>query len=314
MKIPGAADLAVAVRALMPSASPRLPISDTTADPGLFGPGSVTWRVMAESRLMLGAGRALLMQAAHPLVAEGAIEHSTYATDPFGRFERTVAWVTVVCFGTTAEARRATREVNRLHRAVEGRLSPIHATPVVHGGSPYSGRDPELLRWVHATFVDTMLVSHDAFVGGLTEHDRDCFVREWHAVAALMGVPASSLWESRVELSRYVERQQDGRDGGASPGTGSKLVAQTVLRPPVSSAAMRPWWAAVTFATAGLLPAGMRRAYGIRWTPAHEAAHTAISLGLRSGSIAIPRRFRVSPVHDFALARAERLPAQKGVA
>jgi uncharacterized protein (DUF2236 family) len=314
VRIPGAADLSNAIGALLPSARRSLPISDTTPDPGLFGPGSVTWRVMAEPRLMLGAGRALLMQAAHPLVAEGAIEHSTYASDPFGRFERTVEWVTVMCFGTTAEAKRAAREVNRLHAAVEGRLKRGHSTSAVPGGSRYSGRDPELLRWVHATFVDTMLVTHDAFVGGLSKNEGDAFVREWHAVAALMGVPRRSLWDSRAELGDYVSRQS-GPNGAVQPGDGSRLVARTVLHPPVSAAAMSPFWALVTFATVGLIPPSMRRVYGVRWTPAHAAAHRALSVGLRSGRIALPRRLRVSPVHDRATARAEgRLESAAGAA
>ena len=310
MRIPRVADVTAAVRTLMPSAKGELPITDTQREPGLFGPGSVTWRVMAEPVLMLGAGRALLMQAAHPLVAEGAIDHSTYRTDPYGRFERTVAWVTVVCFGTTAEARRACRQINRLHGAVEGRIRRSHATAAVHGGSAYSGRDPDLLRWVLATFVDTMLVAHDAFVGTLGEADRDRFVREWRAVARLMGMPTGSLWETRAELSDYVAAQLEACGGAAVPGAGSRLVAETVLNPPVSSAAMRPAWAVVTFTTVGLLPPSTRRAYGIRWTPAHAAAHRAISLWLRGGRVAAPRRLKVSPVYDLALARAEgRLPA-----
>src|ERR1700681_2524652 len=122
MRIPSVADVTAAVRTLMPSATGDLPITAATPAAGLLAQDSVTWRVMAEPVLMLGAGRALLMQAAHPLVAEGAIEHSTYRTDPYGRFQRTVEWVTVVCFGTTAEARRACRQVNRLHGAVDGRI------------------------------------------------------------------------------------------------------------------------------------------------------------------------------------------------
>ena len=308
IRIPAAADVANAVRALLPSSRRELPIHDTAPDPGLFGPGSVTWRVMAESRLMLGAGRALLLQAAHPLVAEGAIEHSSYAVDPFGRFERTVEWVTVTCFGTTAEARRAARQVNRLHAAVEGELRRGHGTPAVRPRTRYSGHDPELLRWVHATFVDTMLVTHDAFVGGLSAADADTFVREWRAVAALMGVPAGLAFDNRAELAAHIAAETGAR-GRARPGAGSRRVAETILRPPVGSAAARPFWATVTFATVGLLPTTLREGYGIAWGPAHRAAHAAMAAGLRSGGFALPRRLRVSPVHDRALARAEgRLP------
>lgn len=301
MRIPTRADLASLLRSPLPVPSRDLPITDTAPDPGLFGPSSVTWRVMAEPLLMLGAGRALLMQAAHPLVAEGAIEHSTYASDPFGRLERTVEWVTVVCFGTTAEARRVSRHVNRLHGGVRGSLARGHGNTRVRARTAYSGKDAGLLLWVHATFVDTMLASHDAFVGGLSAADADRFVREWHAVAALMGVPASMLWSDRAALSAYVEEQV--RSGLVLPGAGSRLVAQTILNPPVSSARLRPAFAALSFTTVGLLPAAVRRGYDIGWTPAHSAAHAAMRLSVRRMRPALPARMRTSPVYDRAMDR-----------
>ena len=302
MRIPSRAELSALLLRPLPYSDRRLPIADRTPDAGLFGPGTVTWRVMKEPLLMLGAGRALLMQAAHPLVAQGAIDHSTYATDPFGRFERTVEWVTVVCFGTTAEARRASRHVNRLHTQVTGVLPRAAGNGVVRAGTAYSGRDRELLLWVHATFVDTMLVAHDAFVGGLSRADADRFVREWHAVAALMGVPESLLWEDRAQLSAYVEDSV--RTGVVVPGAGSRRVAQTVLDPPVGSARLRNAFAVLGFTTVGLLPAPVRRGYGIRWTPAHSVAHAALRNTVRGIRPALPPRLRSSPVHAFAMDRA----------
>ena len=291
-----------------------LPLHDPTPDPGLFGPGSVTWRVMREPLLVLGGGRALLLQAAHPLVAQGAIDHSTYATDPFGRLNRTIHWVTMVSFGTTAEAKAASRLVNRLHRSVAGSLPSSHATRRVRSRSPYTATDPELLLWVHATFVDTMLVTHDALVGGLTEDDRDGFVREWAEVARLMRVPASLLWANHREMRDYVDDQID--RGPVRPGAGSRLVSRTVLRPPLRSPALRPLWDLVSFTTVGLLPATVRRGYGITWTPAHDAAHQGLRLGIRAARATLPRRFRVSPVHELALlrSRGEWPPAQRRAA
>jgi uncharacterized protein (DUF2236 family) len=301
MRIPTRADLTALLLRPLPYTERPIPIADPDPDSGLFGPGSVTWRVMAEPLLMLGAGRALLMQAAHPLVAEGAIEHSAYATEPFARFRRTVEWVTVVCYGTTAEARRASRGVNRLHVPVRGRLSRAHATAQVRGGAAYSGRDPELLLWVHATFVDTMLVSHDAFVGGLSTADADQFVREWGAVGALMGVPESRLWPDRASLRAYVHDRV--ATGVVAPGAGSRLVAQTVLNPPASSAAVRAGFAVLSFTTVGLLPAAVRSGYRIGWTPAHTAAHAALRMSVRRLRVALPERLRRSPVYDLAMDR-----------
>jgi uncharacterized protein (DUF2236 family) len=280
-----------------------MPLRDPAPDPGLFGPGSVTWVVMREPRLLLAAGRALLLQAANPLVAQGAIEHSTYKSDPYGRLERTVRWVTVVCFGTTAEAERVSGGVNRLHGPVSGTLPAANATPRVPAGSPYSAGDPALLRWVHASFVDTMLVAHDALVGGLSRRERDIFVREWDAVARLMGLPRSQCWPDAAALRRYVDSAV--HRGPALPGAGSREVAETVLHPPVGSPLLRPGMDTLAFIATGLLPSELRRAYGLTWTPAHAAAFAALTRSLRLATPAMPRRLRISPVYDLALARAE---------
>jgi uncharacterized protein (DUF2236 family) len=266
--------------------------------------------VMREPRLLLAAGRALLLQAANPLVAQGAIVHSTYKSDPYGRLERTVRWVTVVCFGTRQEAERVSGRVNGLHRSVLGNLPAENATVRVPAGTVYSAGDPALLRWVHASFVDTMLVAHDALVGGLTTAERDAFVREWDAVGRLMGVAPGHFWRDAAALRRYVDREV--RSGQALPGAGSLEVAETVLHPPVRSPMLRPGTDALAFIATGLLPSELRRGYGLRWTPAHAAAFAGLTRSLRLATPGMPRRLRISPVYDLALARSEgRWPASR---
>jgi uncharacterized protein (DUF2236 family) len=290
-----------------------LPLHDSTPDPGLFGPDTVTWRVMHEPLLILGGGRALLMQAANPLVAQGAIEFSAYADDPFGRLMRTIHWVTMVTYGTRAEAAAASGVVNRMHTRVRGSLPGEHATEGTPVGTEYTALDGDLLRWVHASFVDTMLVTHDALVGGLTTADRDRFVREWDAVAALMHVPPRLLWKSHRALRTYVDGEV--ARGVARPGAGSRLVSRMVVHPPLRSSLLRPGWDVVAFTTVGLLPAAVRRGYGILWTPAHTAAHRTLCLTLRRTHDLLPHRLRVSPVHELAMARVEgRWPAADAVA
>jgi uncharacterized protein (DUF2236 family) len=250
-----------------------------------------------------------LLQAANPLVAQGAIDHSTYKTDPYGRLERTVRWVTVVSFGTAREAERISGRVTGLHRRVSGRLPEAGATARVPAGTVYSASDTELLRWVHASFVDTMLVAHDALVGGLRERDRDAFVREWDAVARLMGLPGGG-WADAAALRRYVDHQV--RRGAALPGGGSLEVAETVLHPPVGSVWMRSATDTLAFVATGLLPAELRRGYGLSWNPAKAVAFATLTHSLRTASAALPRRLRISPVYDLALARSEgRWPASR---
>jgi len=301
--VPSPAQLLRLLQPRPEAASQPLPLRDRTADPGLFGPGSVTWRVMREPRLLLAAGRALLLQAANPLVAQGAIDHSTYRTDPYGRLERTVRWVTIVSFGTAREAERASGGVTGLHARITGTLPAVNATPRVPPGTPYSAEDPELLRWVHASFVDTMLAAHDALIGGLHPEERDTFVREWDAVARLMGLSPRRCWPSAASLRRYIHAEV--RRGAALPGAGSREVAETVLHPPVRSPLLRPGADALAFVATGLLPEELRDGYRIAWSPAHALAFATLTRSMRLVSAALPRRLRISPVYDLALARSE---------
>src|SRR5258708_8442987 len=105
----------------LPLGTAPMPISATDPDPGWFGPESVTWKVLREPLLILAGARALLLQAAHPHVAQGAIDHSGYATDPFGRLMRTTDWAGAVAFGTTAEAEAAAGRGNPVHPKGAGR-------------------------------------------------------------------------------------------------------------------------------------------------------------------------------------------------
>src|SRR3989440_11988235 len=105
--------------ASMPS---QLPISDPEPDPGLFGPDSLTWRLHEEQWLITAGARAFLMQAAHPKVAQGALDYSGFAEDPFGRVYRTIQGMAVLIFGATQEANAMARHINLLHHTVQGIL------------------------------------------------------------------------------------------------------------------------------------------------------------------------------------------------
>ena len=129
---------------------------------GLFRRGCWLRRVSGEPVLLFGGGRALLLEIAHPLVAAGVAEHSSYRTDPFGRLQRTLEAMSAIVFRDRAAALAAARSVERAHQRVTGRL----AAPAGRfaAGTPYSGRDPELMLWVWATLVDTALAVYERFV------------------------------------------------------------------------------------------------------------------------------------------------------
>jgi uncharacterized protein (DUF2236 family) len=274
---------------------------DDDADPGLFGPGSVCWRLAREPLLLVGGGRALLMQVAHPLVAQGVVDHSDYQRDPFGRLVRTVRWLVAVTFGTTREAHDASRAVRRVPATVRGELRAPNATHTFAAGTHYSAADPELSRWVLATIVDWMLVTHERIVGGLDPRDADRFVREWRAVAPLVQVRECDTWDGVHELRSDMSAML--RQLHVVPA--SREAARVVLHPPPPARALRPLIAAAGFVTAGMLPPPLRTAYGLRWTPAHRAAHAATCASVRGAHRISPRALRVSSLHDAAVHRSQ---------
>ena len=62
-------------------------------DQGLFGPGSVTWRIMNSRIMWVAALRALYLQALHPRVIRGTLQNApgiTQAVEGWVRLNRPV--------------------------------------------------------------------------------------------------------------------------------------------------------------------------------------------------------------------------------
>jgi uncharacterized protein (DUF2236 family) len=277
-------------------------LTDSAADPGLFGPQSVTWWVVREPLLLASGSRALLMQLAHPLVAQGVADHSRFETTAFARGLATVRWIATVVFGTTAEATAAVAALREVHERVRGRLDSANATPSYAAGAAYSALDPAVGLWVHATLVDSMLCSYEALIGGLSRADADRFVREWNSVARLLGVLPDAPWRGRRDLDAYLESQLAG--GWAEPVPAAVRAAHTVLAPPLPWAALGPVTLAVAFLSTGSLDARLRGGYGLPWSPAREALYRCVCAIGRLGIVLLPRRLRVSPLYHLAWSRS----------
>ena len=272
---------------------------------GYFSADSAVRRIGGESVLMLGGGRALLMQAAHPLVASGIAEHSRYRDDPSHRLARTMTALYTVVFGSRAEADRAGEAVRAIHAHVAGRLPEgVGRFPA---GTPYAAGDPELMLWVHATLVDTGLVVHERLVGALSERDRDGFVADMALVARVFGLPDGLAPTSFAAFSRYLEERL--ASGDLVVGRQAREVADAVLRPrmrpPLRTAA-----AALARASASMLPEPIRGQYGVRLPAAERAALRTTEHAVRQLVLpSLPARLRLMVAGDrpgaaFALLRA----------
>jgi uncharacterized protein (DUF2236 family) len=170
--------------------------SSPPGDPGLFGPGAVTWRVHSDAPGMLMGGFAsLMLQSLHPLAMAGVDQHSDFRTDPLTRLNRTVAYVLSTTFGSTEVAEAAVAHVrDRVHPHING------AAP---DGRPYSAADPHLLTWVHVAEVRCFLAGYERFgAPPLTAAERDQYYREVAVPARMLG--ARDVPESAAEVARYL--------------------------------------------------------------------------------------------------------------
>jgi uncharacterized protein (DUF2236 family) len=267
---------------------------------GLFGPGSVSWRIDRELVVLAGGSCALLMQAAHPVVAAGVEEHSTYATDPFGRLLRTLTSSFDVVFGTRTEAEATLARVNAIHERVRGRRSD--------NGAPYTALDPEALLWVHATLVDTALRVYGRFVQPLDPAEEQAYHEESAQVAVRLGVPPSSVPPTigglRAWMGDLIER------GEVRVTPGARRIAGTVLYPVPFPP--RGVWDVAHLVSIATLPAPIRAQYGIRWSDARERGMRRIAVAVRRGLPLLPPLLRFAP-RARAAERRVRRAASAGV-
>jgi uncharacterized protein (DUF2236 family) len=219
---------------------------------------------------MLGGGRALLLQIAHPLVAAGVAAHSGYREDPWKRLEGTMNAVWAVVFGTRAQADRAAARVRAMHAGVNGtiteRMGPFPA------GTRYSALDPELLLWVHATLVDTALLVHSQWVRPLAPREQEAYYEDMKTCAQLFGTPHDVLPATLVDFRLYMEERLASEEICVTDT--ARDIAREVLRPPLPLP-LRPAMEIVKVVTASLLPPALRREYGLGWDPVRSVAVTA---------------------------------------
>lgn len=253
---------------------------------GYFADDSVIRRIGNRSILMLGGPRALLLQAAHPLVAAGIVGHSRFEAEPWARLARTMTSLYTIVFGTREEADRVGEIVQRVHTTVRGELR--EDVGVFAAGTPYAADDPELMLWVHGTLVDTGIAMHEAYLGALGGDDRAAFYRDMSVVARVFGVPESVLPRTLVDFNEL--RRELVASGVLAIGPDARVVEASVLKPPVPLV-LRPAVRAVTLAGIALVPDDVRELYGLRLGARQHAAITAGRTSLRRLSIAraLPR-------------------------
>ncbi len=279
-------------------------IAATVSDPnaGLFGPGSITWRVNRESAVFLGAGRAALLQLAHPWVMAALADHSSVLHQPIARFHNTFRIVFTMVFGSLGQATAAARFLHELHTRIRGDLrEPAGRWP---RGTRYQANEIGALRWVYATLVESAVMGYECAVGPLTGTECEQYYAESRAFAALFGIPASALpadWAAFAEYNRQMHASNELAVTGAARDYAARLMAGagSWLRPPA-------WFRALT---AAWLPAPLRTGFFPEFGMADQHAAEVATRRLPHIYRHIPASFRsVGPWQEACARLIHRQP------
>jgi len=240
------------------------PIRRPRRDParGLYRPEDTLWKVNSELLLMLGGVRSVLLEIAHPLVAAGVAQHSSFRTKPLKRLFGTLRTFILLTFGDARMTQIGARHTNQCHVAVHGEIAEsVGTTPA---GSHYDADDPVLRLWVFATVVDSNLLVHDLFVRPLSPAEKIAYYEDSKRMARILGIPASVMPCTYADFQVYMRQMLDGdvlrvgEDGRA------------VLKGLFGGFPLGPLVRLSSYAGIGLLPERIRAEFGLGWSARDE--------------------------------------------
>jgi uncharacterized protein (DUF2236 family) len=252
----------------------------------------------AEGILLAGAGRAILLQLAHPAVARGVAEHSTFTDRPINRLQGTLTYVYAVVYGTDEQVKEVRRRVNRAH-------APVHRP--ADGKSPgYNAYDAELQLWVTATLYDTAVTVIEKIYGPLDDDSADAMYRDYAKLGTTLQLPERMWPEDRAAFARYW----DGRIRTLRADENAVRFGRALLYPQRAALWYRAIMPFARFLTAGLLPDQLRQDFGLAWSDRHERSFNRTMKVLAVTYPKLPLRIR-HWFKDYCLNRLETSPSQR---
>ena len=224
------------------------------ADPGYFGPKSMMWEVNKEITVLFGGARALLMHAAHPLIAAGARQTSFYQRDPWKRLIRTLSLQNSVTFGTKKEADESAIRINKLHEVIKGKDE-------VTGGI-YDALDQEQLLWVHACLQVSSIYFYEKTVRKLTEVEKNQYHKENMVAAELVLIDRKLMPQTHMELKEWIVKKSREKDYLLKTDV-AKDVEEIIKGGPVPLH-IKPIWPFIAFTAFQTLPEEFKILYEVK--------------------------------------------------
>ena len=225
-------------------------------DPGYFGPQSMMWKVNKEITVLFGGARALLMHAAHPLIAAGARQTSFYQRDPWKRLIRTLSLQNSVTFGTKSEADESAHRINKLHEVIKG------DDPV--SGGYYDALDHEQLLWVHACLQISSIYFYEKTVKQLSTDEKNQYHIENMKSAELVLININKMPQTHEELKKWVIEKSKEKDYLLYTDV-AKDVEEIIAGGPVPTH-IKPIWPFIAFTAFNTLPKEFKNLYGVKET------------------------------------------------
>ncbi len=268
---------------------------------GFFGPKSMSWHIAKERVLFLGGPRALLLQLAHPHVAQGVADHSAFLTDPLGRSFRTFSTVFRIVFGSVDEAIDASAATRRIHAKVKGELPEDAGQFKAH--SHFHANRGDLLFWVHATLVESAIYIYDRYVARLGPEERDRYYQEAKLFARLFGAQERDMPPTYRDFTAYFDDMVNQHLAVSS--TARELCQALMWGPPL----FRPLAPGNFLLAGGMLPRHIRDDYGLPWNFAMEAGYQQITRNVRRLVPHLPPQVRELTPYRQAVRRISGRPS-----
>ena len=270
-------------------------------DPGYFGPNSMMWKVNKEITVLFGGARALLMHAAHPLIAAGARQTSFYQRDPWKRLIRTLSLQNSVTFGTKEEADESAHRINKLHEVIKGRDEIT--------GEIYDALDHDQLLWVHACLQISSIYFYEKTVRKLSEEEKNQYHLENSVAAEMVLVTKEKIPETHNELKEWV-MEKSREEKFLLLTDVAEDVKSIILGGPVPLH-IKPIWPFISFTAFHTLPAEFKNIYGIETTRYKKWMVNFNLYLLKLTRPFLPPFFRLIPPARWAKQRITRKPDLK---
>ena len=272
-----------------------------SADPGYFGPDSMMWKVNKEITVLFGGARALLMHAAHPLIAAGARQTSFYQRDPWKRLIRTLSLQNSVTFGTVIEANESATRINKLHEVIKGKDQIT--------GDYYDALNHEQLLWVHACLQLSSIYFYEKTVKKLTDEEKNKYHIENMLSAKLVLIDTDNMPKTHEDLKKWVIKKSKENKYLLLTDV-AKDVQGIIAGGPVPKH-IKPIWPFISFTAFNTLPQEFKDVYGIKTTKINYIILKFNLLLLKITRPFLPPFFRLIPPARWAKQRLSKNPELK---